>query len=180
MQPSDHFKFLWMHPDQPDMAKAADWLFTDPHSPWVPLINMSNRFSASWDLQRMLTSSLLNLAPFRTLVLQGLANTHHAGVITVSATGDRLDFQMDNGWRTGVGDAGEDALKPAPNAKIDIRICDMYAADLSGVIGAPRCEPLLVAGETECRRRRLCGVPAPLCRPFPLCAGHRRAARLSE
>ena len=171
------FKLMWRHPEQPDIARTAAWLFSDPHSPWVPLLGPSS-VSYSSNLPRLLQSPLLSLAPFRSLVLRGLEDTGYAGKITVSPTGKRMDFSTDFGWSTGLGNAEGDVLKPAAGATIDVRICDMYSQYLSAVIGRTALRALLAAGVSASRGCRLRGVPAPLYPQLPVCPGDDRTVWL--
>jgi len=138
--PEKIFQLLWRHADHPEIARAADRLFTDPKSPFVPLLCNRPNVSFSWSLSELIDSPLLGLAPFRTLVLQGLDDTRRAGEVKVSPSGDRLDFQSDFNWSSGAGDATGDPLKPPAGATIVVRTCDLYAWYISRVIGAPRCE----------------------------------------
>ena len=138
--PDQVFKLMWRHPDQPDIAKAAVWLFTDAKSPWVPLLRRRAGASFPWELAQVLASPLLGMSSFRSLVLRGLEDTRQAGTVKVSASGQRIDYQTDLGWSNGLGDGAGDPLKPKPGATVDFRACDLYAWYVSNVMGAPRCE----------------------------------------
>ncbi|HEY3418033.1 MAG TPA: hypothetical protein VGM23_14235, partial [Armatimonadota bacterium] len=137
---------LWRYPHHPAIAAAAEWLFNDPHSPWIPLVQQGY----SWGSEQLFTSPLLGVGAFRKQLLTGLANPVKAGVIKV-APGGRMDITLDAGWSTGVGQAQDDPLGPKPGSQLAVRLCDVYAMYLStrGVECFPAFQPCWPLAERD-------------------------------
>jgi len=123
---------IWRYPDNPDMAKAADKIFTDPKSSWLPLV----RFNDPVDLREFFQTPLFGVSSFRKELLRGLHDTRSIGTIILHPDGS-----LAGGW-TGRGPiiTTVDPLAPRAGSKVDYRFCDVYANEIAWLDGAPRCE----------------------------------------
>jgi len=77
---------LLAHPGHPALAAAAQWLFNDPKSPWVPLLPEA-RGQPSPPFQNLLASPLIVVAGFRAGVLAGLADKTPLGTLETGGDG---------------------------------------------------------------------------------------------
>ncbi|MCW3060828.1 MAG: hypothetical protein JWQ02_2649, partial [Capsulimonas sp.] len=115
---------LWRCPHDPAMIDAAAYLFQDPKSLWVPLLQKREGFGGDV-FENLLESPLLGVAPFRDVVLGMLADKSDAG--KVGAGGPRpmnTLYVRSPDW-------------PGKATQITIRRCDMTAWRLSHVSGMP-------------------------------------------
>jgi hypothetical protein len=137
---SDVFRPMWENPKYPGMAEAAEWLFTDRSSPWVPLIQgEGTKDRLVVRSPGLLASPLLALAGFRKAVRVELANKGAGGTVQAMRGGIRhLDLEgivgtASHGW--------SDPELPRGIVTRTFRICD-WVAYLIGenIDGAPRCE----------------------------------------
>lgn len=125
---SDILEPLWRSPDDPVVMRGAAFLFNDPRSPWVPLIQERPGFSTS-EYENLLESPLLGLAPFRRAVLTALADHAVIQSVTLGGPDRQADFQI---IRHDV-----DPFRPAAPQEFPVRRCDLYAWHLSHLDGMP-------------------------------------------
>lgn len=123
---------IWRYPDNPVLAGAAEKIFTDPKSPWLPLV----RFNDPVDLSQLFQTPLFGVPAFRKDLLRGLHDTASAGTVTL-----RPDGSIGGEW-TGRGPVvtKADPLAPPVGTQVDYRFCDVYANQIAWLDGAPRCE----------------------------------------
>ena len=123
------FPFFWPlyeHPDHPAVAAAAEWLFNDSRSPWVPLVGKSNH-GVGRRLSDLLESPLLGARSFRKAVLKELANEQGDGTIEIDKFGSaslHLDEVIDS---SGGGSSYRELDIPESGIKGKFRICDYIA-----------------------------------------------------
>jgi hypothetical protein len=128
------FQILWRHPGDPAIQKAAQKLFADPDSPWVPLVK-----KGAGDIDNIFDSPLIGLAGFRVELLRGLNDKTPAGSMTLPPGGGE-NIDLDGIGSSGRGGAvNKDPLAPPVGTPVRFRFCDYYAWQISRVKGAPRC-----------------------------------------
>jgi hypothetical protein len=131
---------MWNHPEHPSIRAAAEWLFNDPKSPWVPLLCERKTGPNYCDTRELLQTPLLRLPGFRKVVLVELKNRSGKGEIRAWPNGRMsLDlpgidaFSSSGGW-------GDPEI-PKQGIEQSFRICDYVAWKVAERIGgAPRCE----------------------------------------
>ena len=130
------FQPLLEHPDHPALVSAANWLFTDPKSPWVPLLPEARGEQAS-PFQNLMTSQFIVIAGFRAGLIAGLADKTPLGTIEKT---DKTSLQrkIKNNGTTGSTHFNLDGV--AIGVETPFRRCDYLASLLSGLEGSPRCE----------------------------------------
>ena len=128
------FEILWQHPNEPIIREAAEKLFAQPDSPWVPLLRKNAFYT-----HELVSSSLVGLEAFRVELLRGLADKTTAGTATVEANGG-VSMTVDNGWSGGGGGGSTGPEAPPVGTRVTFRECDLFAHELSNIEGAPRCE----------------------------------------
>lgn len=135
------FKPLVDNPNQPALAKAAQRLFADPASPWLPILPEAR--GEQPDSHRDICSSALLVLPvFRGAVINGLADRTPLGTVSRSPEGHMVR-KMKNGSTTTSGSTlVEEKEGIAPGVEQDLRSCDLLASNISKVAGAPRVELL--------------------------------------
>ena len=132
----DALKPLLAQPDQPALASAAEWLFTDGKSPWVPLLPEA-RGQYTPPFQNLFASPLLVVTGFRRGVLAALADKSPLG--TVRKIDNRyIERKIKNLQTTRDGPLDLDQV--AVGVEHPFRSCDLVAKNLSAVRGCPQCE----------------------------------------
>lgn len=123
------FQPMWRHPDDPHVVKAAERLFDNPKSPWLPYRTLY-----------LLETPLLGLPAFRRALLSALADKSAAGTVTIGENG-RADVDTTVAWSSGTYADKLDSLTPKPGVRVSFRVCDLYAAELSkrAAAGLPLC-----------------------------------------
>ena len=125
----DEFRLLWRHPDDPAIVRAAEKMF-GASSSWVPFSKRGNV-----DLKGLSRMPLVAVPAFRKELERGLGDTSADGQVTLAENGDLHD---------GPGRLERfnplDPLAPAGGSKVDYRLCDDYARQLSFLDGFPECE----------------------------------------
>jgi hypothetical protein len=140
----DMFEPLWVYPDHPAIAAASVALFEDPASPWVPLLRPEDLgWGQAGAFADLIISPLLGVAPFRKLVLAGLADDRPSGSVRCDADG-KVTIAIDKG-RPGTFGAflsvhAGDLHRPRPGSSMAIRMRDKYAWKLQRLAGFPRFE----------------------------------------
>jgi hypothetical protein len=134
------FEPMWRNPDQPAIAAAAVAMFDDPKSPWVPLFRSRERgWGEMGSRSDVIVSPLLGLAPFRKLVLAGLADKSPTGTISTDAEG-KIVIGVDEGWSSMPDPPKDDPLRPKPSTRMTLRLADLYCWKLQGLDATPRLE----------------------------------------
>jgi hypothetical protein len=129
------------YPDHPAIAKAAEWLFGNKASPWVPLLREHpNERSNAPGTELLTLTRLLAVPAFRKAVLKELANQSGEGKVEIDRNGN-LSIHLDKVYGlTGNVRPGNPQI-PAEGIEGTFRVCDLVA----WMIGedwesAPRCE----------------------------------------
>jgi len=116
------FEPLCHHPGDPPAAAAAQWLFTDPASPWSKLPWPAGGFRAPLD------SDLVKLPAFRRLLAGDLENQTNVG--TMQWSGGNISYHLDR-YSGGGHLTWPTADAPTDGATVDLRRCDWVAWSLS-------------------------------------------------
>jgi hypothetical protein len=131
---------LWRHPDDPAVTATAEWLFTAPDSPWVPLLRPRPPGSGSFGgFPDLLRTPLLGLPVFRQRLLADMATLTGPGG-TVEARDGGLQVRITDVHMTGGQASPADPDSPQPGTTIAFRMCDTYGYFLSRVEGMPAFE----------------------------------------
>jgi hypothetical protein len=134
------FEPIWRNPDHPAIAAAAVALFDDPKSPWVPLFRpRQSGWGEMLSKSDVISSPLLGVAPFRKLVLAGLADRSPTGTIFCDAEGN-VEIDVDDHWSIRPAPRKDDPLRPKPSTKTPLRLADLYCWKLAGLEVTPRFE----------------------------------------
>ena len=129
---------LLAQPDHPALAAAAQWLFNDPKSPWVPLLPEA-RGERTPAFQNLFASPLLVLASFRAGVLAGLADKTPLG--TVKKIGEGFIEHKIKNLPTMSSGSSYFFLDGIPTGvEFPFRTCDYLASLLSNLEGCPKCD----------------------------------------
>src|SRR5581483_1662203 len=121
------------------LAEAADWLFNDPKSAWVPLI-VKGKQNSGYHEAALITSPMVSVPAFRKMLLTALGDRSPAGKAQLSEGGG-LQVKTETGISTGRGHSRVDPLAPKPGVEVPFRMGDFYAWELSGLEGSPDFEP---------------------------------------
>ena len=132
-------KPLARDPADPALSAAADWLFSDPRSPWAPLIGRKGS-KPTYEVVRLISSPLVEVAAFRKALLAALDDRSPIGKAKVDDNGT-LNLQLDSGLSISRGSPKDGRDAPARGAEVALRICDLYAWQLSTLEGAPAYDP---------------------------------------
>lgn len=123
---------------RPSIARAIDYLFNDPKSPWSNVLAERNGF---WLLDFWATP-LPDTAGFRKQALRALANKNRAGAITFhprkewnSSTEAQIELK---GLGMGFRGSNADRDTPPPGQKRAFRVCDTYAYFYSQYRNGPK------------------------------------------
>jgi hypothetical protein len=132
------FRPMAQHPDQLEIATAAEALFNDPSSPWfcLPKGNPYQTFGPDGD---MVASPLLCVPAFQKNVLVNLDDKTHVGAVSVVNGSLQVEMRSGLGFSAGI-TYPTDPLLPAAGEKREIRVCDWYASHLANLDGAPEFE----------------------------------------
>jgi hypothetical protein len=127
---------LWRYRTHPAIAKAAERLFADEHSPWTRLLEPDER--AAQDRRwRHLRGPLLASEGFRKQVLRMLENKEGGGVYHAPEDDKAGDKSKKY---SATAQLPADPLRPPPGTEIVYRVCDQYAFELSPLDGTPKIE----------------------------------------
>ncbi len=131
----DLFEPMALYPDHPGMAAAAETLFGNEKSPWLPLAG-----NPEWQLHQLIATNLLRLPAFRQAVLKELANKDHAGTASAERNGT-LSKRRGGGTTTWRREEWQELDIPAEGMSAKFRVCDDIASEIGEhLAGAPRCE----------------------------------------
>jgi hypothetical protein len=130
---------LHRRPDDPALADAADWLFGDPQSPWVPLIGRKGS-RPSFHVAQLIASPMVEVPAFRKLLLAALDDRSPAGTAEIGDNGV-VSVKLDSGFSMGRSAPRDGRDDPAMGTKVPIRMCDFYAWQLATLPGVPSFNP---------------------------------------
>ena len=134
----EYWRPLLAHADRPAMASAARWLFSDPNSPWVPLLPEA-RGQQSDFFRSFVSSPLLNVAGFREGLLAGLADKAPLGTVTWGE--DRqIEHKFKGGWTIRQAALNVDMHGIKVGVEHPFRNCDYLALKFAGIGGCPRID----------------------------------------
>ena len=125
---------LFRLPDDPAIAEAGEWLFGDPNSPWLSLLDAGKNRSMYYTLEKA-TSPLLCLPSFRKRLLDLLGDRTPIGEVSVEPR--NLKIKWDDGGSGGYGYNKVDPLAPKLGEKVRVRRADAFAWQLSRLEGSP-------------------------------------------
>jgi hypothetical protein len=129
----DPFQIMWHHPTDPVIQKAAEKIFANKDSPWIPLSRIE-------DLGDLLTRPLIGLAAFRQEAIQGLGDKSPAGTVKLYDNGNASYLLTGEYQDVTVPPYKDDPLAPASGSVVTFRLCDYYAYQLSRVDCFPQIE----------------------------------------
>ena len=135
---SDAMKPLLDNPDQPALASAAQWLFNDPKSPWIPIVPEA-RGEQPPHFQNLFASPLLVVAGFREGMLAGLADKTLLGTV-VRVDKSNIERKIKNAGTTRYGPSNLDPEGVLVGVEYAFRYCDYLASLVSDLEGCPRCD----------------------------------------
>jgi hypothetical protein len=162
------FQWMWLHPNHPGMAKAAERLFANRNSPWVPLIVEQKGGRAICPAVGFLETAAVRLPSFRKAVLAELENKGGEGHVTARHDGS-LDMNLKN-INNSAGGGGRGNPEVPKEVRGKFRICDFVAWKLGEhLAGAPRCELYW----PEAKRDAACAACAAFLRRYGPVAGPR-------
>ena len=125
---------IWRFPDDPDLAKSADWLFNDPASTWVPLVGKFGFME-----EALFKSPLVGVPAFRKQLLIGLADKRRIGTAKLENNGSGIaTFDAGKTSFTPGNPFLNDPTAPKTTDPIALRLCDYYAWSLTTLDGTPR------------------------------------------
>jgi hypothetical protein len=134
------FEPMWVYRDDRGLATTARWLFNDPDSPWLTILQEpSSHAWTSFYNGNLYTSPLLRVAGFRDSLIAALANTFEIGTVSRSAAGS-FQYKMNNGGSGGAGTFKADLANIPLGVERPFRACDFLAWQIATVAGAPECE----------------------------------------
>jgi len=132
----------------PAITQAITAMFTDPASPWFPLIKRDNR--QSFHAAKLMETPLLNVSGFRDQLLAGLSDKSVVGTLRPRPAHpvDELDLTPENTYglllargsnigSTVIKISADDRNVARPLHETRFRVCDVIAWELSGIEGAP-------------------------------------------
>jgi hypothetical protein len=132
------FEPMWTYPDDPAIAAAAIALFDNDTSPLVPLFGPEDRgWGELGTWSDVIVSPMLGVAPFRKLVLAGLADDRPLGSVTCDAAG-KVTIVVDKGLSMLPTFRDDDPNRPRPGTSMPLRLSDHYAWKLQELAGIPR------------------------------------------
>ena len=131
-------KLMWRNPDHKALAASAEWMFTNPGSPWLKAGTEGGAtFFATYELW---TSPLVGVPAFQKQLLAMLDDTSDRGEIKLTSS-NYFDLHVTNGWGGGYnGVYVPEDLKINPGSAFKFRTCDLIASQLGTLEGFPRCE----------------------------------------
>ena len=139
--PETIFEPMVDHPDDPAIVKAAETLFLDPASPWLPLLGGDKYPNAWFERERLIAGPLLGLAAFRALLVRTLGDRSTMGSVRLDEKGS-YSFRIRGGGSGGGGTTYIEPDRPKTAYETLMRDCDYLAWKLSETVdGFPRLMP---------------------------------------
>lgn len=135
------FRPMMVHPEHPGMVKAAEKLFGNPNSPWLPIVQEVQPPQLLSNVTQLIPTGLLQYSPFRQAVIKELSNKRGKG--TVHADKDGSLSMCLPGIEQGGGTYGGQSDPDIPEGGVDgkFRICDYVAWKIGKAYNAaPWCE----------------------------------------
>ncbi len=125
-------------PNDPALAAAASWLFSDPKSPWTKSIGRKGSKS-TYHLTQLIVSPLIEVPAFRAMVLAALED--HTPIGKADARDEKIvSVQLDEGMSMSSSTRNGEA--PAKSGAVEtLRTCDFYAWRLATLSGSPGFNP---------------------------------------
>jgi hypothetical protein len=134
------FEPMIRHPDDPDLAAAATWLFSDEMSPWIPLVGKKSSDGSFHVVQLIASAGMLQIPAFRDMVLKSLDDRSVSGKASLDAN-HIVSTQLDNGFSMGRSAPKDDPDRPALGTSVPMRMCDFYAWQLASIKDFPTFNP---------------------------------------
>lgn len=151
-RPTAPFLPLGYFPDDPHLVKAAELVFAAPHSRWRPL---HDKLAMGW--QEFLTSPLVSVPAFQKLLVQELKNTAELGRISVDAEKPFMNLTFGRGRHGQLLANSRDPDLPPDAGPRPVRVCDVYAWQLSRLEGSHRSSP---TGRRKRKMRQSKSIPS--------------------
>jgi len=129
------FEVMWQHPDDPDIAAAAEKIFGNPASPWYSRPKDGDLGEGAGN--DLIASPLLALPAFCKNVLGNLSDTTKIGTVTVDENQVQVTTDKGGGIGFGANPDPADPLVPKPKQGRILRVCDWYASRLSTLDDSP-------------------------------------------
>ena len=123
---------MWRFPREPAIQGAAEWLFGSEESPWNPIIQPGQRYNY---VSELFETPLIALRPFREQALRMLEDQQVVGKV-VATSETRFNIVQLN-WSRGESTYSGDPLALKAGDEREIRLCDVYADELSHLPGSP-------------------------------------------
>ncbi len=137
---SQHFDPMGRYPTHPGMAAAAEHLFGDEKSPWLPLFQHGERGSSCEQIPELIATNLLRQPVFRKAVLKELDNRVGEGTVQVRPDG-RVEIRRRNSTEARGGGSVRELDVPEGGVNQTFRVCDFVAWQICEKFdAAPRCE----------------------------------------
>ena len=129
---------LYLHPEHPAIAAATHWMFTDPKSPWLPIVPGVRGVEIP-SMRNFFASSLIVAEGFREGTIAALADKSAYGTIS-RAQGPTVELRRNGGVMhiSGIPAASRQGM--TPGTSVSFRTCDHVASQLSELQGCPRFE----------------------------------------
>ena len=127
---NDLFEPLWRLPNNPAAQKGAEYLFLNPHSPWVPFVHDQPGYGSEV-FEQDLEGPLLLLPAFRQAMLISLADRTVLRTVTLGGPDPQTDYNVIGN------DQDVDPFRPSIPQAFPIRRCDLYAWHLARLGGMP-------------------------------------------
>ena len=126
----------WLRPDSPAVEQKVASLFSD-RGAWSHPLRPDRGFNE--DLVPLCLSPLVGLPSFRDELLRRLRDKGQIGQLEVSEGVVSWQSETNPGWSSAID--SRSSMVPKPGSHIPFRSCDLYAACLGRLPGAPDCEP---------------------------------------
>jgi hypothetical protein len=128
---------LWTYPFHIEIARSARAMFSDPKSPWLPLVPVTEQ-RTDHQFTDQLASPLLRVPAYREALLATLADRSKVGTAKREAKGV-VQYTLLSNWSNGFIDVRVPEPADTPGNEVAIRTCDFVAWTLSSLDGAPEC-----------------------------------------
>jgi hypothetical protein len=133
------FEPMARYADHPSVAAAADWMFNDPKSTWVPWFRKASKEYDTKGALGMTRFGMLGVPGFRKAVLRALEDRTGGGKVETYPDGHQIiEFPSMRSARI---EGSPDPAIPAEGVTGEFRACDLVAEFISrNRSGVPRCE----------------------------------------
>ena len=134
------FSPLLKSPRDPVASATAAWLFNDAQSPWNPITGTPKDKDYVSRFGRRFDAPLLVLPAFRRHLAGLLTDRRLAGRVTADGGQQQIELLVGGQWAQGSSSYCGAIPYPPPHARVEFRVCDWIAHELSELHGMPRCE----------------------------------------